>query len=66
MRGGEVMGFALSQGHECWQSALVIQPDMKLDGASGGTESGPGEHLETQFGGSTSITYMPVGALVLK
>ena len=33
------------------QQTLVIQPDMKLDGALDDTESGPGEHLETQVDG---------------
>ena len=35
-RRGDVMGFAIGNGHERRQQTLVIQPNIKLDGALGG------------------------------
>jgi len=49
---GDVMGFAIGDGHKARQHAVVVEPYMDFDGSLGGTEFGPGEDRQTQVDGS--------------
>jgi len=59
--GLDVGGFALGEGDELRQIAVIVQPDMQLDGAFGGAEIRPGKQAQTQIhgGGIERIELVP-------